>query len=206
MRLNPFFLPSRPFPRVPLAILTLFAAQGECQPAAPVASTVDAAIPEPATPAATRATTAAAPPAPPFVGPPLSRGVLLDLHVDGIDAGLPVLFGETNLPDDTELELQVSDMDYLRSPPGKPAKGFLAQAKAIVLGGRFRMQGDSFSDRGKRVHAGEWEAEVMEPYPFLQPASVQAVIGPKGEHLKGPLVFRDEFGVLVERKVRFTVR
>lgn len=206
MRLNPFFLPSRAFRSLPIALVTVLAHQAACQAAAPRATTVDAAAPEASTVAVTSATAAVVPAAPPFVGPPLERGVVLDLHVDGIDTGLPVLFGETNLPDDTELGVQISDTDYLRSPPGRPAKGSLAQAKAIVRGGRFRMQGESFSDHGKRVHAGEWEAEVMEPYPFVQPASVQAVIGAKGEHLKGPLVFRDEFGVLVERKVRFTVR
>ncbi len=189
MRLLPA---ARPLARVCAATLAILVAGAACRPAPTTVTS---------SPDASKAPTAP----PPFVGPPLESGVVLDLHVDGIDAGRPALFGETNLPDDTQLELQVSDMDYLRSPPGKPAKGAMMQGKAIVNGGRFDMQGASFSERERRVHPGEWEADVLEPYPFTQPASVQAVVGAKGEHLKGPLVSRNEFGVLVERKVRFTV-
>jgi len=52
---------------------------------------------------------------------------------------------------------------------------------------------------------GEYTASVLMPVPGVQPAGVQAVIGRRGEHLRGPQVRRRSGSVTVEAEVPVAV-
>ncbi|WP_419787233.1 hypothetical protein [Pseudodesulfovibrio sp.] len=97
----------------------------------------------------------------------------------------------TNLPNDTYLLLTVSDRDV-------PA-GFMGQASGIIKNGSA-----SFVPVGPLPN-GNYIAEVLVPVPSAQPKTVQAVIGPQGEHLTGVLVEKGDFGKTVEQDIFFAV-
>ena len=62
--------------------------------------------------------------------------------------------------------------------------------KTTVKGGRF--QSTKFSANHDNLEAGQYVAEVVMPIPAVQPPSVRAIIGEKGEKLKGSLVKRED--------------
>jgi hypothetical protein len=102
--------------------------------------------------------------------------------------------GTTNLPRQTRLLVSVEEVSRTLFP---------MQAKCSVRSdGSFRTPVLGPSDG---VAPGQWLAEVTMPLPRLQPESVRQVIGSAGEHLRGPLVERDEFGVVVRVSQTFTV-
>jgi hypothetical protein len=109
---------------------------------------------------------------------PLSDDVVMQLQTDSV-TGRPVVRGTTNLPPGTELIVSISDTKT-------DGRFYHGQFDCSVKGdGTFRA--GPFSNRGSSLE-GEYVAEVTMPIPKTQPASVQAVIGANGEHLKGPLV------------------
>lgn len=89
---------------------------------------------------------------------------------------MPVIAGKTNLPDGATLLVN------LRRREGN----FLAQDAVTVAGSAFRA--GPFSARGAPLPPGTYEVSVSMSIARLQSASVQTVIGDKGQNLKGPYV------------------
>jgi len=93
-----------------------------------------------------------------------------------------VLFGiTTNLPENTELMITVSNAD-----------GYKAQDKVVILakGSGFTSE---FSDHGKALK-GDYDVSVSMSLPALQKDSVRKVIGEEGERIGGQYVKKSEIG------------
>lgn len=92
-----------------------------------------------------------------------------------------IITGSTNLPDETEFLISIENETL----------GFMAQDRAIVKKGKF-----SSSPLGpiSGLIDAIYSIEILMPLAFTQSEQVQRVIGTKGEHLKGPLVEKSEFG------------
>jgi hypothetical protein len=88
-----------------------------------------------------------------------------------------VIVGKTNLPYKTELIITISDA-LTREPRGQFRTSVLTDGtyKSERLG--------PFAG----LKDGEYSANVTMPLPIIQPASVRAIIGDSGQHLKGSLV------------------
>ena len=121
----------------------------------------------------------------------LSTGVVLTIAVRDTDTRRPVVIGETNLPEQTELMVSVEGV-----------QGFRGQAEAVVQSGRFAAGPFGPSDG---LPDGTYDAEVMMPIPAVQPEAVRSLIGSDGELLKGKLVHRDGIGTSVEKTVKFVL-
>lgn len=134
-------------------------------------------------------TTPEATPAAPSL-PPLSQGVVLRMTVEGGPDRKPRITGETNLPDGTEIMFGIE---------GKTSN-FSGGDKGVVAGGRFRSAG--FGPDGG-LKPGQYVAEVTMPIPEVQPPQVRAVIGARGENLRGPLVKKGGIGTTVEVQQAF---
>src|SRR5205823_2580548 len=106
----------------------------------------------------------------------------------------PKIVGDTNLPDGTELMFSIE---------GKSVR-YNGQDKASVQGGRF--QSDTFNKDYNDLDAGQYVAEVLMPIPAAQSPAVRAVIGERGENLKGPLVKKDGLGVTVSVEQPFQLK
>jgi len=94
----------------------------------------------------------------------------------------PIFIGKTNLPDGMELMLTVT----------KPGVTF-SQDKVTVVNGGFTSS--QFSASGGKYSPGRYDLVVSMGMAELQPASVRAVIGERGEKMRGRFVAR---GVLDE--------
>jgi hypothetical protein len=105
----------------------------------------------------------------------------------------PVVKGETNLPDGTELMVTVS----------RKESSYSAQDKVVVAGGKF--QTVSFSQKGNDLNPGRYSVEVLMPYPGVQSQGVRSVVGERGEKLTGPLVKQEALGSLVKYVSTFQV-
>ncbi|MHC4217865.1 MAG: hypothetical protein ACYSU7_05350 [Planctomycetota bacterium] len=131
-------------------------------------------------------------PEPPL--PPMTDDVELTIDIEMQTDRRLRIRGRTNLPWQTNLLVSVEEVARTLFP---------MQAKCSVRrDGRFATMVLGPPDG---VAPGEWVAEVTMPLPRLQPESVREVIGSAGEHLRGPLVERDEFGVVVRVSQAFTV-
>ena len=53
--------------------------------------------------------------------------------------------------------------------------------------------------------SSDYVAQVLMPISDVQPLSVQAIIGPDSENLKGPLIGSSAFGRVVKAEGRFSV-
>jgi len=115
-----------------------------------------------------------------------STDVVITISVQG--GSKPVIVGRTNLP--AGMELMVS----LR----RNENAYFAQAKAAVANGQF--QAGPFSQKGVPLNPGRYLIEVSSPLATLQPPSVRAIIGQKGENLRG-VAARVAFG---EKVVAFS--
>jgi hypothetical protein len=116
---------------------------------------------------------------------PLEEGVVLNFKVEINGTREPKIFGDTNLPDGTELMFSIE---------GKSVR-YNGQDKATVQNGRF--QSKTFSKDNTGFEAGQYIAEVSMPIPAVQSPAVRSVIGEQGENLKGSLVRRGNLGVTV---------
>jgi hypothetical protein len=85
----------------------------------------------------------------------------------------PLVAGVTNLPDGTEL------MITLR----RESSNYAGQDKTTVVNGEF--QAGPFAQGDSGLNPGEYEIQVSSPLAMLQPASVRAEIGEKGDKLQG---------------------
>src|SRR6185436_19224463 len=113
--------------------------------------------------------------------PPLASGAVLRMFVDVQPGQHATVRGETNLPDGTELMIDVKE-------PGDFGRPFV-QDEPMVAGGRFR-SAQLGPDSG--FPEGEYVVSALMPIADVQPPAVQAVIGTPGERLSGPLVRRGE--------------
>jgi len=105
----------------------------------------------------------------------------------------PLVSGETNLPDGSEIMVAVA----------RKETPFSAQAKAVVAGGRFKTE--PFSDNGKDLAPGRYDVAITMNMAAEQPTAVQSVVGKHGEKLTGKLVKLGPFGVYLEQDLGFTV-
>jgi hypothetical protein len=122
---------------------------------------------------------------------PLASGVIVNLEVQEVEGRRPVVVGATNLPDGTAFIVSTQSR-----------RGWRGQAKAKVHAGRF-VAGPFGPEEG--LTAGAYEAEATMPNAEMQADEVKAVIGAKGENLKGKLVHRDRTITTVESTIEFTV-
>ena len=99
--------------------------------------------------------------------------VVFDIEVTG-EEGKPVFVIETNLPDDTELELSLLWDDMFS----------YEDQTAIVKGGKAKSE--PFTDNGGPLSG--YSAFGITMFPANQPESVQTVIGEMGEYMTGPMV------------------
>jgi hypothetical protein len=105
----------------------------------------------------------------------------------------PVVNGQTNLPDGTELMISIS----------RKESNYSAEDEVKVAGGKFRRQ--EFSQKGSDLNHGKYSVEVLMPFPGVQSEGVRSVIGEHGEELTGPLVKHEELGNLVKYVSTFQV-
>lgn len=97
--------------------------------------------------------------------------------------------GETNLPDGMELGISL-DGPKLSNKQIDLGNGqylddmYLAQTVVQVSAGGFVTEW--FSCKGKPLPPGKYKVNVHSPYPYLQPSSVQEIIGTGGMNLYGP--------------------
>lgn len=127
--------------------------------------------------------------------PPLNQGVALEFSIDLTDGTHPIVAGKTNLPDGTLLMISIEN-----SSPFEP----IVDDKVSVNNGSFT-SGIFLSAIEEGLPPGRYVADVVVPYPRVQPAKVRAIIGENGEHLTGPLVERYEAGATVSVKKDFQV-
>jgi len=123
-----------------------------------------------------------------------NKDVILQFEIETNDALKPKITGETNLPDGTELMISLS---------GKTVK-YDGQDKAKVQSGKF--ESSEFSLDGKNLQAGQYDVDVVMPIPAVQSPSVRAVIGEKGENLKGLLVKQGDLGVTISAEQSFQLQ
>lgn len=125
---------------------------------------------------------------------PLDKGVVLTFRIETNGTRRPTIVGETNLPDGTDLMISI-DSGTTR---------YNASSKALVQGGHF--QSETFSKDSSGLEAGQYTAEVLMPVALVQSQSVRAVIGEKGEYLKGSLVEQGNLGITVSSKQPFQLK
>ncbi|HUS09880.1 MAG TPA: hypothetical protein VMZ30_05380 [Pyrinomonadaceae bacterium] len=125
---------------------------------------------------------------------PLDKGVVLTFRIETNGTRRPTVVGETNLPDETDLMISI-DSRTIR---------YNASSKALVQGGHF--QSETFSNDNSDLEAGQYNAEVLMPVALVQSPSVRAVIGEKGENLKGSLIEQGNLGVTVSRNQPFQLK
>ena len=99
----------------------------------------------------------------------------------------PAIVGRTNLPDGTELMVELS----------RKESSYAAQDKVSVKGGAFRA--GPFTQKGANLNPGTYLVTVTMPVAAVQPTSVSSAIGEGGSKLEGPLVKRSSFGGNVVR-------
>src|SRR5947208_1833636 len=116
------------------------------------------------------------------------------IRVDVETPQRPVVNGQTNLPDGTELMVTVSRRE----------SNYTAEDKVVVVGGKFRTQ--TFSQGGADLNPGRYSVEVLMPYATGQSQGVRSVVGGRGEKLTGRLVKHEALGSLVKYVSTFQVR
>jgi hypothetical protein len=118
--------------------------------------------------------------------------VTLKANVNGGDK--PTVLGTTNLPEGTELMVELA----------RKQSSYLAQDKVKVIAGAFRA--GPFSQKGAGLNPGVYTLEVTMPVAAVQPPSIWPIIGNNGSKLAGPFVKRSRFGGnVVEYRSTFKV-
>jgi hypothetical protein len=103
----------------------------------------------------------------------------------------PIVTGQTNLPDGTQLLLTIS----------RAESRFEAQSKVKVVKGGFRSE--QFSQKGADLNPGKYKLEIVMPVAAVQTPEVRAVIGTNGEKMSGPLVKPGVVGKVVRYATSF---
>jgi hypothetical protein len=113
------------------------------------------------------------------------KPLVLDVVASPLSHGAR-LSGTTNLPDGTELMLNLSRASVS------------AGDKVSVSSGKFAK--DLYPKGGKPIPPGEYEVWIMTPLGALQPETVKAQLGENYQALTGPLLVKDEIGRVIEYK------
>ena len=103
---------------------------------------------------------------------------------------------ETNLPDETELMLTLSNGNYNEN------NAFTAQTKVNIKDGKATSEG--FSNKGEAL-SGDFDLSISMSLPSLQSDAVRAIIGENGEHMTGNLVESSSIGNSNTIKAMFNV-
>ena len=119
------------------------------------------------------------------------KDVVLTFKIETSSSRKPKITGETNLPNGTELMFSIE---------GKSVR-YNGQDKSKVSNGSF--ESSTFSSNYNDLLVGQYEAEVLMPIAEVQPPTVRAVIGEKGEKLKGSIVKNGDLGVTIAVKQLF---
>lgn len=118
--------------------------------------------------------------------------VTLDLEIIKNEGKVSFL-GETNLPDETEIMITLSNEN-----------GYRAQDKINVQDRIF--ESNTFSDKSSFLSPGKYNVEITTPTANVQPESVKGIIGDNGVNLVGDLIKNDPtFGNMLDFKESFTI-
>jgi hypothetical protein len=126
---------------------------------------------------------------------PLYVTLALTPHVSRLGVSFS---GTTNLPNGTLLMFAFASKAYTQlAPYADASRYYYMDQKLWVQSGRVHTR--TFTFRGHPFPKGSsYRASVQTPFPGIEPAQVQAVFGPHGDNLRGPLVTRDLGQNLVE--------
>lgn len=114
-----------------------------------------------------------------------TKELIVTMNVNEIiEEGKIILNGTTNLPDNTELIITLSNEDH-----------FNVQSKAVVMDHTFKSE--QFSNKDNPLESGIYHVDVSTGIASVQPKSVQAIIGNDSANLKGPLVEDGDKGKIV---------
>jgi hypothetical protein len=104
------------------------------------------------------------------------------LIIESNGANPPSLVGTTNLPDGTELMIDLR----------RPANKYFGQDKSVIHSGTFRA--GPFSKSGQPLAPGKYEITAGTPLPGFMSGAVRAVIGESGENLHGKFTKKSDIG------------
>ena len=117
--------------------------------------------------------------------------ITISARTDG--SNTPLIYGNTNLPNGTELMVTIS----------RKASSYMAQENITVTDGHFRagpfsknnaaLHLDTHSINNAALNPGTYTIEVSSPGAMAQPSSVRMVIGEDGGKMQGPYARRSEF-------------
>ena len=111
----------------------------------------------------------------------------LVFEVNGnVESGKPIVQGVTNLPNGTVLMASLE----------RPDRGYLAQDRFTVQGGRFKSV--RFTSDGGPLPPGKYQLELMAPVTAVQPVSVRVAIGDNYSKYAGPLLKKGTFGTVLK--------
>jgi hypothetical protein len=117
----------------------------------------------------------------------------VDIEVnEEITGGKATFTGTTNLPDDSELMITLSNEN-----------GYKGQTKVVVENGVF--ESETFSNKGVALDSGTYQVKVTMSISNTQPESVQKVIGDDSKNLEGELVEDGEIGRTVSYSKDFEI-
>ena len=124
-----------------------------------------------------------------------SNAYALDVFFDTriIGANRPLIRVKTNLPDATKVMITVSNESF----------NYSEQITTAVTAGTF--EGGPFLGQGEAISPGIYNLTIAVELAQFQPASVQAVIGRRGEELEGSLVRKGMLGRKVFYSTQFEV-
>jgi hypothetical protein len=112
----------------------------------------------------------------PASDPAKSKEAIINIQLERNSTGEVRVFGNTNLPNQMELMLDLRNRSI----------GYFAQDKVNLANGSFTSAW--FSNRGKSLPVGTYEVTISSALPSFQPESVRKIIGKDGENLSGKIV------------------
>lgn len=104
------------------------------------------------------------------------------ISVEVLSHPRPFVRGTTNMPDGTVFMIELRRREAMYS----------GQSKAVAAGGRF--ESEQFTAAGRDLPPGEYSVSVVMPLAQHQPAAAQALMGPRGAKMKGPLIANGPLG------------
>lgn len=139
--------------------------------------------------------------------------VKLDVSAD-TNNGKPIINGETNLPDGSELMISIrtiatkeelAELGFSEDEMEETRYTTHGQDKAIVKDGKFTSS--TFSKQGEKYDPNEYMVSVSMSLARLQDESVQKIIGSDGENMTGENVVEDSDGLgkYVEKEITMVI-
>jgi hypothetical protein len=108
-----------------------------------------------------------------------SNSLSVEMSAEITSDNPPLIKGSTNLPDGTELIVHLLD-----DPPRCDLECGLEYKNVTVENGRF----SAFPKDQSVLNPGVHTIDIVTPFADRQPPQVQAIIGSKGQNLRGPLI------------------